>query len=80
LYEISRTLKLSTSTIADYKDNLQNGRYAKLLEMVRGKEFDVQQFWKTVDKVLRLGLPPIVGPGRWTGAASAAVRGSRSRR
>jgi hypothetical protein len=79
-YEVARTLKLSTATTCLYRNALQEGRWSKLLEEVRGKQFDSEKFWKTVDKVLRLGLPPVAGPGRWSSVAPAPVRSTRSRR
>lgn len=78
LYEVARSLKLSTATVSDYKKQVDDGKFKTLLEIVRGKEFDSEKFWQSIDKILRLGLPPMAGPGRW--GTLASVRGTRSRR
>ena len=78
-YEIARTLKLSSASVSHYKAQIAAGKFSTLLELVRGKTFDTEAFWRTIDKVLRLGLPPIAGPGRWSTIAPAAVRGARKR-
>ena len=79
-YEVARTLKLSSSTTATYRKSIAAGRWSALLEAVRGKSFDSQKFWQTVERILRVGLPPMAGPGRWSTIAPAAVRGTRSQK
>lgn len=64
-YRIAKTLLLSESTIKRYSKDFYLGNYDALLTRTQGKAFNSQQFWELVETLLRAGLPPIVGPGRW---------------
>lgn len=59
--KISETLHVSSTTIARYSLALEKGGYSQLLVVItkKGKLLD------NLEKLLRAGLPPIVGKGRW---------------
>ena len=63
-YAIAKTLKVSDATVRAVRAQCQSGRFDHVLLAVKKKSFDKDKFWKTVDVLLRCGLPPR-GKGRW---------------
>jgi Trp operon repressor len=76
-FEIARSLKVSATTVAAHNVRYQEGAYETIIKTVCGNSFDTEKFWRVVDKVFRVGLPPMAGPGRWGNLSS--VRGTRSK-
>ncbi len=64
-YGISKTLIVSDSTVRGIRGQCENGAFDPIVSYMRKKSFDREQFWNTLDKVLRCGLPPRAGRGRW---------------
>ena len=64
MYRVSRTLKLSHTTVKKYQRELTQGKYAMIRKTLRKEEFDWKSFWETVEKISRGGLPPMDGR-RW---------------
>ena len=63
-YAIAKTLIMSDSSIRDIRTQCALGRYDPIIAAMKRKTFDRERFWKTVDTLLRCGLPPR-GRGRW---------------
>ncbi|MCF7816056.1 MAG: hypothetical protein K9M10_02510 [Candidatus Pacebacteria bacterium] len=63
-YAISKQLLVSDSTVRNLKRQLEVGRFDAMTASLRNKKFNKEEFWKTVDLLLRAGLPPR-GKGRW---------------
>ena len=63
-YRISKTLKVSDTTVRNIKIAFQNGKYDALLGTFNNKKFDSIQFLKVLEKLLQAGMPP-QGRGRW---------------
>jgi|SRR3989344_48724 len=61
---IKENLKLSPTTVSKFWRKLKNDKFLILQEKVR-KEKISQEFWKGLESLLRAGMPPIAGPGRW---------------
>ena len=60
-YRISRELKVSFSTVARFYKQVVSGKYSYLTKLLtQSKETKIN--W---GKILRGGLPPRVGKGRW---------------
>ncbi len=63
-YRISKTLLVSDSTVRTIQAQYRAGRFDSIVGTMRKKSFDKKEFWKTLDLLLRCGLPPR-GRGRW---------------
>ena len=61
---ISRTLDLSRSTVSLMRHDYIRGQYSHVLKLCGRTKEEKEQMWKTVDKVLRLGMPSM-GKDRW---------------
>ena len=61
-YTIRQRLKVSPSTIAIMKQEVESGKYAKLCNLFRN---DTASITETIEKILSAGMPPIAGKGRW---------------
>jgi len=59
---IYETLHMSPATIARMSLKYENERYSNLLRSISRRNKDI---WRTLEKILRAGLPPIAGRGRW---------------
>ena len=75
IYRVAKTINLSHSTVARYKLALEAGEYDVLLSRTRTEKFNTKIFWQLVETLLRAGLPPMAGPGRWKDLSP--VRGTR---
>ncbi|MFH2013563.1 MAG: Trp family transcriptional regulator [Patescibacteria group bacterium] len=63
-YRISVLLKVSQTTVKKVASDIGLEKYENILKIVRQKKNRVT-FWEGMDIVLRCGMPPIVGKGRW---------------
>lgn len=63
-YRIAQTLKVSDSTVRDIKIKIQLEQYDYLVAHYKNKNFNSKEFWKTVEVLLRAGLPSR-GSDRW---------------
>lgn len=63
-YRISRTLKVSESTVREIRSKYYLDEYNKLLALTRSDTFDNEKFWETIEVLLRLGMPSM-GKDRW---------------
>lgn len=63
-YRISRILKVSQTTVQKIAIDIGYGEYKNILKIVK-VEKNRMTFWEGLDKVLKCGMPPIVGKGRW---------------
>src|SRR3989344_423690 len=59
---IAEALCMSPSTIFRMSLKYDIGKYSSLLKTIREENKDI---WKIFEKILRAGLPPIAGRGRW---------------
>ena len=59
---IAESLGMSYSTIFRMSLKYDIGRYSLLLGVIKQEKSDL---WRILEKILRAGLPPRVGRGRW---------------
>ena len=59
---ISEALGMSPATIARMSLKFEIGKYSSLLNAIKDENKDM---WTILEKILRAGLPPIAGRGRW---------------
>lgn len=59
---IAEALGMSPATIARMSVKYDNGKYSRLLKAVKTESNDI---WRILEKILRAGLPPIAGRGKW---------------
>jgi len=59
---IAESLCMSPATISRMSLKYDIGKYASLMKTIENKD---QDMWKILEKILRAGLPPIAGRGRW---------------
>ncbi|MBI3075165.1 MAG: hypothetical protein HYY92_03080 [Parcubacteria group bacterium] len=63
---IKKTLKVSQSTIARIRHDGKQERLSLALRRFRESEYEGKQgFWDALEILLRAGMPPIAGRGRW---------------
>jgi len=87
--DIEEVLKLSPTTISRLQREMKRGDYDYILEQMPEKsssKIEIKKSYKerrelgVLETILRAGMPPIVGPGRWSGGPYAsAVKGTRRR-
>ena len=53
---------MSPATISRMSLKYDIGKYSSLLKAIKDENKDI---WKILEKILRAGLPPIAGRGRW---------------
>jgi len=63
-YAISKSLMISDSTVRVVKSKYQSGEYHSLLRVIHKKQFDSIQLLKTLETLLRFGMPE-QGKNRW---------------
>lgn len=63
-YRIHKVLNVSIATIRKMAIKIDLEEYENILEIVKQKK-NRKTFWTEMDIVLRMGMPPIVGKGRW---------------
>lgn len=63
-YRITQALKMSSSTVARMKREYEAGRYDALAHTLGTSKREREEFWKTLEVILRAGMPPR-GKGRW---------------
>ncbi len=59
---IARSLCMSETTIFRMYNRYDIGRYSLLLKSAKKENAEI---WNILEKILRAGLPPIAGRGRW---------------
>ena len=59
---IAEALYMSPATISRMSLKYDIGKYSSLLKAIKDENKDI---WKILEKILRAGLPPIAGRGRW---------------
>jgi uncharacterized protein YerC len=59
---IAEALCMSPATIFRMSLKYDIGKYSSLLRAIKDEHRDI---WKILEKILRAGLPPIAGRGRW---------------
>ncbi len=59
---IYESLGMSPSTVARMSLKYEIGKYDDILKIAKKEKEDV---WNILEKILRAGLPPIAGRGRW---------------
>jgi len=59
---ISEALCMSPATISRMSLKYEIGRYSSLLRAIKTEDKNI---WVILEKILRAGLPPIAGRGRW---------------
>mgnify|MGYP001979242450 CR=1 FL=1 len=77
LYRVAQTLHLSDATVSKYRQRYLAGMYTSLTLRFESRSFNQAKFWHTLELLLRAGLPPMAGSGRWNKIAPGAVRKSR---
>jgi len=63
-YRISKTLKVSETTVQQIFVKYDDGGYEKLCGLLCTPKFNSEKFWKTLETLLQAGMPPM-GRGRW---------------
>lgn len=63
-YEISKVLKVSTATVKKHHEKMLAGEYTHIEAFFEKKKAS-EDFWKTLEIVMRGGMPPR-GRGRWS--------------
>ncbi len=63
-YKIAQKLHVSDATARAILQKIEGKSLDPILACIQKKSFDADAFWKTVDLILRAGLPPR-GRGRW---------------
>lgn len=63
-YKVWNTLRMSKSTVVAMKTAYENGTYTPVVKMVGRSKADREKLWKTVELVLRAGMPSM-GKDRW---------------
>jgi uncharacterized protein YerC len=79
-YRVAQALDMSHATVLRHQRRLKRGEYDVIVSFISKKQFDRDTFWRVLETLLRAGLPPMAGPGRWEKIAPAAVRKSRGPR
>jgi hypothetical protein len=64
LYRTGQLLDMSPSTVERLRDKMRAGAYDSLVTRLQHNKKAYQDFWKTLEVVLRAGMPPL-GRGRW---------------
>lgn len=64
-YRIHKTLLVSRSTAYRFAKEVDSGKYSYLQKIVKQKRIR-EDLWDDIEKLLRAGLPPIAGRGRWS--------------
>ncbi|OGI61086.1 hypothetical protein A2814_01980 [Candidatus Nomurabacteria bacterium RIFCSPHIGHO2_01_FULL_38_19] len=59
---ISEALFMSPTTISRMSLKYNTGKYSSLLKVIRREDKNI---WGILEKILRAGLPPRAGRGRW---------------
>ena len=59
---IAEALCMSPTTISRMSLKYEIGKYSSLLKAIKTEDKDI---WGILEKILRAGLPPIAGRGRW---------------
>ena len=59
---ISESLYMSPATISRMSLKYDIGKYSSLLKTIKNEE---ENIWKILEKILKAGLPPRAGRGRW---------------
>ena len=59
---IAESLRMSPATIFRMSLKYDIGKYSSLLKAIKDENKD---FWVIFEKILKAGLPPIAGRGRW---------------
>ena len=63
--KISKTLKMSPSTIARFWKEIKNSKHSLIIEKVESKNEATEAFWKGLESFMRFGMTPKYGRGRW---------------
>ncbi|MBU4438758.1 MAG: hypothetical protein KJ779_04240 [Firmicutes bacterium] len=63
-YRISTLLKVSDTTVKKIAVKIDRGGYKNILKIVKQKK-NRRAFWTGMEVIVRCGMPPIVGKGRW---------------
>ncbi len=64
IYRISQSLKISPSTAERIHDAYTNGAYLKIERLFARNQDDFEDFCRTLEVILRAGLPPRAGRNR----------------
>lgn len=65
-YKVATTLLMSESTVKMIKLKYHEGAFIDITRILDADEQARAEFWLTVDKVLRMGMPSM-GKNRWKG-------------
>ncbi|MEA2112696.1 MAG: Trp family transcriptional regulator [Patescibacteria group bacterium] len=63
-YRIHKILNVSIATVRKVSTKIELEEYKNILKIVKRKK-NRKTFWTEMDIVLKMGMPPIVGKGRW---------------
>lgn len=65
-YRIAKLLSVSDATVRTIKQKYDQGAYGSIISATQKKAFDSEKFWKTLEVILRGGMPSM-GKDRWKG-------------
>jgi len=77
-YRVWVTLNLSPSTANGILQKLDAGHYEHIRKLFVKHKTDYKRLLSIIDTISRAGLPPLAGPGRWSGLSP--MRGTRTKR
>ncbi len=63
-YRIAKILSVSDSTVRTYAAMITTGGFESLQRLFSNAKRS-ESLWKNIEYALRVGLPPVVGNGRW---------------
>ena len=63
-YRIAQLLHMSPSTVERLRNKMNAGEFEHIREQLTKHKEEYEAFWKTLETILRAGLPPR-GRGRW---------------
>jgi len=64
IYRTAQLLHMSPSTVQQLQNNFTAGKYKNIEKILKKNEKNYEEFWKTLEIILRAGMPPR-GKGRW---------------
>ena len=64
-YRISKNLKVSTSTVLRFQEDITLGKYNMIKNLALSKKKEDVKVIKILEKILLAGMPAYAGKGRW---------------